>query len=220
MDKSNLFNDIKGVIFDLDGTLISSMTVWHDIDIQFFKDRGIPYPSDYQKAISHKSLIDMAIYTKERFNLKDKPEDICNIWLRMAEDAYAHKIKLKPHVKEVLEFVKEKGLKIGLATTTSSKLYLPCLENNGIKQFFSVMLNANDLKTDKSKPDIYLEVAKRLGTKPSETIVFEDIIVGITTAHNAGFRTVGVYDKTSEKDSAEIKSIADMYILDFSELLD
>lgn len=219
MKAQQIFDGIKGVIFDLDGTLLDSLGIWEKVDQEFFLSRGIPYPDDYHKAIAHKSLFEVARYTRDRFSLKESPEEICALWLDSVGEAYAHTIPLKPYVEDLLKKIGEKKIPIALATSTSSALYEPCLANRRIDRYFTTFLNCNDLKTSKAEPTIYLEAAKRIGSRPEDTLVFEDILMGITSAHSAGFRTVSVYDKASDQDWESIQKIADLSIRDFGEIL-
>ena len=59
--------NFKGVIFDLDGTLLDSMNVWHQVDIEFFKRRGMEVPKGYKKVISKMPFTAIAEYTKEKY---------------------------------------------------------------------------------------------------------------------------------------------------------
>ena len=61
--------DFKGAIFDLDGTIIDSLSVWEDIDRKFFEKRNIIMPLDYISKVNSMSFEDSVIYTIERFNL-------------------------------------------------------------------------------------------------------------------------------------------------------
>lgn len=116
MDKTTLFEGVKGIIFDLDGTLMDSMGVWLDIDDKFFKSHGMECPSDYQKSISHKSTMEGAIYTKEKYHLSETPEELCTLWKNMALAQYSKDIKLKPYALDILKEFKSRGYKIALAT--------------------------------------------------------------------------------------------------------
>ena len=72
----------------------------------------------------------------------------------------------------------------------------------------------------KTRPDIYLEAARRLGTVPAETVVFEDAFHAIQTAKAAGFRVAAVYDASEEAHQEEIRGLADYYIRSFEEMFE
>ena len=206
------FSNVKGVIFDLDGTLIDSMNVWKDIDIEFFAKHGLIYDDSYQKAIGHKGLKEIAKYTKETYSLEESEEEIVSIWLDMAKDHYKNKIQLKPGAKEFLEYLKSNNIKIGLATSNSLELTLAVLKRREIYSYFDKILTVNEIQTNKSSPLIYLTLASYFNLKPSECIVFEDLLTGIKTAKKAGFITIGVEDESSLDKKKDIKEISDLYI--------
>lgn len=210
--------EIKGIIFDLDGTLIDSCTAWHDVDIMFFKKRNMVLPDDYADAIGHIGLDKAATYTINRFNLNEKKEDIIKEWKEDVLSLYAHEIPLKPHVKEFLELLKEKGIPFCAATANDADCYSQCLINNGIYHLFDFILEVNDYKDGKDKPTIYLAAQKKLGVNVNECCVFEDLLMALNTAKNAGFITAGVYDKTNKEEDKK-KEISDFYIKDFNEII-
>ena len=210
---------LKACIFDLDGTLVDSMKVWQNVDQQFFLSKGILLPDDYQKAISHMSFRQIAQYTIERFHLTETPEDVIEIWMGIAKAEYAFHIKAKKNARLLLSYLKSKGIKTALATSNQESLYLPCLENNKLLEFFDCLEDTNRLKTSKSEPTIYLELSKRFGSKPSQCLVFEDILVAIQAAHKASFPVIGVKDDSSRKDWGKIKKETLRFVSDFEEVL-
>lgn len=214
----NMF-DFKGAIFDLDGTLIDSMGVWEKIDREFLKKRNISIPSDYIEKINSMSFKKVAKYTIERFKLKESPEELIKEWNEMAIYEYSNNIKLKPHVKEYLIKLKDNNIKIGLVTSSSRILYEPVLKNNHIYEYFDVLTSLEDVKRDKSYPDIYLLVADKLKLNPQDCVGFEDILVAVNTMKKADFKVIGVYDKYADSEVEEIKKISDRFIYDFKELL-
>lgn len=215
----NLPNNIKYAIFDLDGTMFDSMWLWKQIDYDYLSKRGIEVPADYMKCINHLSVLDTALYSIKRFNLKDSPEQLISEWLEMAKEAYCNKIMLKPSVTEFLQKLKSQNISMSVATSLSLELAIPALERNGILQYFDRVVNSEQVKRGKGFPDIYLKAISHTKFMPSECVVFEDILKGITGAKAGGFFVVGVYDKESASDSQEIKNISDMYIKGFNELL-
>lgn len=216
MELKELVDNSKAIIFDLDGTLIDSMNVWSDIDKEFFKMHDLPFEEDYQKEIGHKGLKEIAAYTKSRYNLKESEDEIVSIWLDMAKEAYAYKIPLKEGVKSFLDYLHSKNIKMGIATSNSLELTELVLNHHDIYKYFSKVVTVNELKTNKGSPDIYLHISDSFGFAPSECIVFEDLLAGVRTAKNAGYKVVAVKEKASLDKEKEIREIADLYISSYN----
>ncbi len=95
-------NSGKAAIFDLDGTLLDSMGVWDQVDIDFLGKRGIEVPDDYMTTVSSMQFRQIAEYTIKRFDLDDTPEDLMNEWTEMATHAYATIVEAKPHALSLI----------------------------------------------------------------------------------------------------------------------
>lgn len=209
---------IKGMIFDLDGTLIDSMGVWEQIDIDFLGKRGLAVPQDYLEMITPMGFLNAAKYTIERFGFPETPEEIEEEWMSMAEHAYTYDIKMKPGAKTFLYHCQAAGLKLAVATSSMERLYVPCLKHHAIEGMFETAVTTRQAGEDKHSPKIYELAAERMGFSPQECIVFEDILLGIETAKNAGFHTVAVYEPASEKDHVLMRQKADCFIDSYENL--
>jgi HAD superfamily hydrolase (TIGR01509 family) len=209
----------KAYIFDLDGTLLDSMDVWAKVDADFLAKRGIAVPPDYMDAISSMTFHETAAYTVKRFSLQDSVEDLMREWNDMAAYAYGHTVRMKPHAKEYLITLRERGAKLAVATSLSAELCAPVLCNNGIDNFFDVICRTDEVGYGKSRPDVFLLTAKKIGIPPQDCLVFEDILAAVKGAKNAGMSVCAVYDKASENDWEQIKAEADYAIVDFHEML-
>jgi HAD superfamily hydrolase (TIGR01509 family) len=205
----------KAYIFDLDGTLLDSMGLWDQINIDFFTKRGIALPSDYVDSISSMTFYETAVYTIKRFALPDSVGSVMLEWNDMAAYAYGHTVRMKPYAKEYLLKLRERGAKLAVATSMFPELCGPVLRNNGIDNFFHVICNTNETEHGKSRPDVFLLTAKKLGEKPGGCLVFEDILAAVKSAKSAGMDVCAVYDRKSENDWEEIKETADYAIDDF-----
>lgn len=210
---------IKGTIFDLDGTLLDSMNVWERIDIDFLAKRGLTVPQDYIAAVTPLGFYDAAVYTIERFQLNETPQALIEEWSEMAAFAYGNTVPLKPNAKAYLSQLKQKGVRLAVATALTEELYVPALKNNGIYGWFDAFTTLDECGGRKGEPEIYLAAAKKLGLAPSECAVFEDILEGIEGANAGGFITVGVADFYSLADKGRIAAKAVHYIDGFSDLL-
>ena len=93
-------------------------------------------------------------------------------------------------------------------------------ERLGILKYFTDIVTCSQIGKGKTRPDIYLACADKLGTAPSETLVFEDAVFAAETAHKAGFKTVGVYDESSRNDKNRIKAVCDYYADSFEKAAD
>lgn len=213
------FEDFGGAIFDLDGTLLDSMGVWHAVDVAFLAKRGIPCPPDYAAALKPLNYTQAAGYTKNRFGLPDSEETIIREWDTRVRAMYKEGLPLKPGAAAFLHWLKECGVKIGLATASSQTLYEAGLKANGVYDLFDgfVTLDEENLR-GKRFPDIYLRASERIGADPGDCVVFEDILDGIRGAKAGGMRAVGIYDACSEPEKAQIIAEADAYYMDFTEI--
>lgn len=211
--------NFKGAIFDLDGTLLDSMWIWEQIDIEFLSKRGLDVAEDYLAAITPMHFYQAAEYTISRFGLPETADEIVAEWSDMALDAYRHRIGLKPYAKEYLLFLKEQGVKLSVATASSDFIYMPALERNGIYDLFDAFTSSSEAARGKGFPDVYELAAEKIGLTAKDCAVFEDIYAGVKGAKLGGFYTIGVEDKYAAHEREQIKKEADLYIKDYEELL-
>lgn len=208
---------MKAYIFDLDGTLLDSMGVWEQIDVDFLTKRGLEVPRDYIYAICSRSFPEAAQYTIDRFGLSESVDDLLREWASMAIYAYGHTVPLKPYAKEYLAALKRQGAKLGIATSLPAVLYEPALRNHGIMELFDVICSTDEVSYGKTKPDVFLLAASKLGTDPQQCVVFEDITQAIKSAKLAGMTVYGVYDESSREHWTLIRQIADGVLYDFKD---
>lgn len=210
----------KAIIFDLDGTLMDSMWLWDDIDIEYLGRYGYTPPDDLQKEIEGMGFTETACYFKKRFDLPDTVEEIKREWNRMAYEKYAKEVPLKKGVKNFLKKINEQGLKIGIASSNSRELIMASLRSNGVADYFDCITTSCDVPKGKPAPDVYLRVSDTLGVTPKDCLVFEDVPNGILAGKNAGMEVCAVEDEYSIDQQGEIKKLADYYIRSYDEIFE
>lgn len=214
-----MFKNIEAAIFDMDGTLVDSMWIWNEIDKEYLGSHGIKVPPTLCTDIAHMNFHDVALYFKTTFNLPYEQSEIENHWNELAYEAYSKKIKLKPGAKTFLKALKENNIKIALATSNNKLLLEACLKANGVYDYFDSITLTSEVSRGKDFPDVYLLSANKVGAKPENCVVFEDLLTAIKGAKQAGMKVIGVYDEFSKDQHSDIKALADEFILDYNNLL-
>lgn len=214
-----MLKNIRAVLFDLDGTLVDSMWMWKDIDIEYLGCRHLTLPEDLQRAIEGKSLTETAIYFKERFALPDSLEEIKKEWMDMAREKYRSQVPLKPGAREFLEELKRQGIRTGIASSNGMEMIQTVLKARQVESMFDSIHTCCEVKRGKPSPDIYQLVASDLGISEKECLVMEDIPMGILAGRRAGMRTCAVEDPASRDQREEKRRLADFYIRDYYDIL-
>jgi HAD superfamily hydrolase (TIGR01509 family) len=181
--------DIKAILFDLDGTLCKTeayqLKAWNDV----LEKRGVFInPKDYYKYIG-KTALEVERNIVEEYGLDIEPGELENEkealllqWFRGDDD-----LELMPFAKEAVEFFSNHPLyKIGLCTSGSKKEVDCKLNKNGLFKCFDLIITKDDVLKGKPAPDVYLEAMKRLGLEGNECLAIEDTEHGLESAKRAG----------------------------------
>ena len=214
-----MLKDKKAVIFDLDGSLVDSMWLWKDIDVEYFAKFHKTLPDDLQSQIEGMSFSETAQYIKERFHFPVSVEEMKQDWNAMALYKYQHEVPLKPGIPSFLDYCREHNIKLGIATSNSRELVEEVINAHGLQHYFDCIMTGCDVNKGKPSPDIYLAVSEKLKVKPQHCLVFEDIIPGIMAGKNAGMTVCAVEDEYSKEQEKEKRFAADYYIKDYFEIL-
>lgn len=203
---------IKGIIFDLDGTLIDSMYIWYQIDKELAAENGIAdLPREVSERIKKMSINEAAQFCIDELGFTMTKERIISRIEELVRIEYEEKIQLKPYVAELLDFLDEKGIPYCAATATYKGLAEAVMKRCEIYDRMKFLLTDVEYPKGKKFPDIFLGAAERLGTSPADTLVVEDSLHCLKTAFSAGFMTAAVYDEAAEPERDEIERIAGYY---------
>ncbi len=206
----------KYVIFDMDGTLIDSMPYWKRLSSDYLESKGFgTITPELFKRIIPLTMREAASLFIQELGVPGTPESAAQEMYEMIEIRYKNDILLKSGVKEYLTKLRKDGVRMCVASATPEPLVRLCLERLGVLDCFEFLLSCVTVGAGKKQPDIYLEAARRFGSVPEETAVFEDAFYAAQTAANAGFYVVGIYDESSYESWEALKKIANEIIQDF-----
>lgn len=203
--------NVKGIIFDVDGTLLDSMPVWKNVGLDYLRSVNVEPKEDTEERLRSMSLYDAAVYYKEECHVPVSVEEIINSINSMIEHFYMNEEALKPGVAQMLDTFYNAGIKMCIATATDRYLIEASLKKNGIDRYFEKIFTCNEVGAGKENPLIYDMAAKYMGTDKSNTIIFEDALYAITSAKNAGYTVIAVADKQAG-DPEVIRNMADYYM--------
>ena len=188
---------IRGVIFDLDGTLLDTEKLYKRFWVEAANRLGYPMKPEHTLAIRATA----AVYAQEILRRIVCPEfDYYAVRKLRRElmEAYIdeHGVEPKPGMHELLGGLRRRGLRIGLATATDEPRARKYLRLVGAEGYFDAVTCASMVAPHgKPEPDIYLLAAERTGVRPEEAMAVEDAPSGIRSAHAAGLFTVMVPDQ-------------------------
>lgn len=215
-----MLDHVKAVLFDLDGTLVDSMWMWQDIDIEYLGKYGLTLPDELADDIEGMSFSEVAMHFKEQFGLKESLEEIKAEWVEMAKDKYAHEVPMKPGAVRLLNHLRERGIKMGIATSNSRDLLDAVMEALQLSSYFDCCMTSCEAGAGKPAPDIYLKVAGCLNVDPKDCLIFEDTPAGIQAGINAGIPVCAVADAHSADRIGQIRQMADYYVDTFEQVLE
>lgn len=213
--------DFDAAIFDMDGTLLDTMRYWRYTSLEYLLAHQLPMrPEDLARMewTSSRALV-KEIAEREGFDMGSWQTMVGELEEFMNRH-YLHDAKRRENVPELLEKLRGMGKPMCVATGAPRQYARNGLSRLGILKYFEFVTDCYEFGMDKSQPEYFEEVARRLGTKSERCVVFEDALYAMKSAKTAGCRVVAIEDSTARLQRDEIRAIADRYILNYSELLD
>lgn len=196
---------IKLVIFDVDGTLVDSETVYIKSALETCKRYGYKFSLDDIKSIIGQ--------TKDAIRLGMEklggPDFDYDLYLKRKDEIAKeilkeHYYELKKGTLDILNYCKENNIKMAIATSTYREVHTEILGRLGIFDYFDYKVFGDEIKHSKPNPEIYLKVVNHFkDIKKEEMLIFEDSNNGILSANAAGIKVVWVPDHVDIKDSTK-----------------
>jgi sugar-phosphatase len=208
---------IQAVIFDMDGVLIDSEPLWKIAEKKAFRKVGITLTTEMCNLTMGYRLNEVVDYWYEKFpwggkSKKDMEEDIVDDLINEIQNNG----KEMTGVVHALNSIRENNLKIGLASSSSSKIINVVIDQLGIRHFFDVIQSAEKEEYGKPHPAVFLEAAAKLKVHPTQCLVIEDSVNGVIAAKAARMKVIAIPDASLAHDKRFI--IADLMMNSLNEI--
>ena len=209
---------MKYALFDCDGTLLDSMPMWINLATDVMASYGVDLPREAERETASMSHEDAAKFYADTFLNGVGAEELAKKFSATLEENYSERLALKPHVREVLDALRERGVPMAVASSTDAYLLEMCLKRLGLRDYFLFVQTVDNSGHSKNS-DAYFKLAcEKLGCAPENVLFFDDALYALERARKNGLVTVAVQDDTQMDHDAEINAAGNYYINDFSEI--
>ena len=182
------------VVFDVDGLMIDTESVWKNAFDKAGDKYGIPNLGD----TLFPSLIGKRLEDEQELLDRLLPSDIqnqlINEWRQIGLGSLEREVPVKPGLYEMLDYLEQHHIKMAVATTTRRELTEQRLKKIGVYDCFDYVLCGDEVTKRKPDPEIYLSVLHKMNTKAENALVLEDSVVGVEAAYRAGIECIQVPD--------------------------
>lgn len=192
---------IKLVIFDVDGTLVDSEVVFVKAAIKNMEVNGYNIPmSAIMGIIGQNRVAGQKLIESTQDDFFDYDKYIKDYEKIRSEILEKEPLKLKKGALNILNYCKEHGIRMAIATSTYREKQVKVLTNLGIIDYFDYMVFGDEIKNSKPDPEIYLKVFEHYNLDKDEMIIYEDSNNGILSGYNAGIKVVYIKDIVDVKE--------------------
>lgn len=198
-------------MFDMDGTLIDTMEYWRNSVIEYATRRGYQFEQSLLDEIRKMSCNSGIEYCRDVFKGTKLADVTIYDIMDIMNEHYINDAKFKDGSEELLEYLRECGIKMCLITASPKIVVDTAIEKMDFGKYFDFVMTWDDFPNGKKDAEVFGIMLERFKTTPDKTAIFEDALYAIETVTEMGFYTVGIEDSTQTDDREKIKEHVDLY---------
>jgi HAD superfamily hydrolase (TIGR01509 family) len=189
---------IEALIFDLDGLLVDSEPLAEVAMVEFLERYGHAWRAEVMGKLLGRRLPEAIAIVADAYELPGPVENLVREYDEMRLEALRGRIQPMPGARQIIEFGKQAGLKMALATSGRRSHADVSLGETGLAGNFDAETTGDDVTRGKPAPDLFLLAAERIGVEPARCVVFEDAPPGVAAAAAAGMRSICIPNAKSQ----------------------
>lgn len=205
----------RALLFDLDGLLVDSESVWARAERAIMVSRSSSWSEEDAIGCRGTGIPETARRMAERsgrvFDPARDPEELVETFLSLAPS-----IALQPGARELVVEGRERRMRLAVASSSPRRVVSTVLRAVGIESYFHDVITGDDVERKKPAPDIFLLAAERLGATAEACVVLEDSLPGVLAGKAAGMFVVAV----PEIDREQFEGVADAVVASLFEARD
>ena len=211
---------MRGFVFDMDGTLMNSIGIWHEAEQRILDESNIVLDKAQRDELNALTLEEAGDWFHERFGVMESGQAIVDAIIDYMLAFYNTRAEANPGVFEFVGAVHAAGAPLCVLSSSPQSFLQAGLKKSGLKRYFAQerIISVEDLETTKRDAETYERVCALLGTDPCETWFFDDSWYALATSRSVGLRNVGVFSTDNCGSHEELARYADLVVDDFTEL--
>lgn len=184
---------LDAVVFDNDGLLLDTESVWTRAEADLFERRGKDFTPEHKRELVGTSAQVVSRTLEAQLGEPGRGAELVEELNALVVAELEHGVEAMIGARELLHKLRQLGTPIGLVSNSPLRFVLRSLEIAGFQGRFDVVLSAHEVSAPKPSPEPYLEACRRLGIAPSPSVVaLEDSPTGVAAARAAGLTVIGV----------------------------
>jgi len=211
-------NEIKGLIFDCDGTLLDSMGAWDDAERDLFAEAG-EMTFEEEAELHASDIEDACAILHDRFGVGESSEALFAYFEGILMDFYSNKVKALPGACELVRTAQDAGVPC-VVLSSSPRRYLEAgLERAGILDCFAELVTTGEAGVPKTDPAIYRKAMDIMGSTLETTWAFDDAVYAVRVMESLGIRTVAPLNGRAGETEEQLREAATLVVNTLEELL-
>lgn len=192
--------NIKAVLFDLDGTLFNSMGILKESYFSFLKSKSKLGSEEEFESLTGAKLVDVVSILKDAHQLEGDVNSLFEEYSEILDSNYLN-CQALPDADELLRYLGRKNKRLALVTSASSNLVQPVLERLGWKKFFQCVVTGDSVEHTKPHPALYRKALEKIGIEAHEAVAIEDSANGVKSATSASICTLAISDELTKMEN-------------------